>query len=86
MAKIAILSWNLKYLICPIKRVSGLDILPRNHIDTAMLQETHLLHKQRSTFRAAPLALQTLPKLAGPVNQAFISPTWDSTFSNSHKN
>lgn len=49
MCSLATFSWNLKGLNSPIKRASCLDILTRNHIEIAMLQETHL--RKRDVLR-----------------------------------
>ena len=43
MANLNIFCCNLKGLNCPNKRVACLDLLARNKIDLAMIQETHLL-------------------------------------------
>lgn len=45
MFPLNIFSWNTKGLNIAIKRASCLDILFRNQIQIAMLQETHLLQK-----------------------------------------
>lgn len=44
MSVVTVLSWNVRGLNSPSKRVCCLDILRRKRIDIALLQESHLLH------------------------------------------